>query len=275
MKRALRIVLMSAITVAVIVPIGAAHAATTNYVALGDSYSSGVGTNHYDLSSSCSRSSLAYPALVAAAKGYSLNFQACSGATTVDVINNQVAALNASTNVVTVTAGGNDAGFVSLLTTCTLTNCVSSINSTINSVNTTLAAKLDAMDTQIKTRAPNAKVIVLGYPHLFSGTCFSAFGISSSEVTASNTLADALDNVTKTEAAKYGFTYTSAITQFTNHGVCASKAWLNGLVARLGQQQLPPEHDGPEQRLRTARARGRLIRAIPGKAAIGAVLTLM
>ena len=44
-----------------------------------------------------------------------------------------------------------------------------------------------------------------------------------------NNLADAIDNVTKTEAAKYGFTYKSAIAQFTNHGVCASSAWLNGL----------------------------------------------
>jgi lysophospholipase L1-like esterase len=230
MKRFLQVIVPVAVAIALLVPFGVAHAATTNYVALGDSYSSGVGTNHYDLSSSCSRSSLAYPALVAAAKGYSLNFQACSGATTTDVINNQVAALSTGTNLVTVTAGGNDAGFVPLLENCTFTNCVSAINSTITSVNTTLAAKLDAMDTQIKTRAPNATVIVLGYPHLFSGTCFGALGISSAEVSASNNLADALDTVTKTEAAKYGFQYKSAITQFTNHGVCAGSAWLHGLT---------------------------------------------
>ena len=229
MKRVVRVLTTLAVAVALVVQFGAAHAATVSYVALGDSYSSGVGTNHYDLSSSCDRSSLSYPALVAAAKGYSLNFQACSGATTTDVINNQLAALGTGTGLVTVTAGGNDAGFVNLLVSCTLSNCVSSINSTTAWVNTSLAAKLDAMDTQIKTRAPNATVIVLGYPHLFSGTCFGAFGISSSEVSASNTLADAMDTVTKTEAAKYGFVYKSAIAQFTNHGVCASSAWLHGL----------------------------------------------
>jgi len=128
-----------------------------------------------------------------------------------------------------VTAGGNDAGFVNLLVNCTLTNCVSSINSTITWVNTQLAGKLDAMDAQIQTRAPSATVIVLGYPHLFTKTCLGAFGISSSEVTAANNLADAMDNVTRTEAAKYHFTYESAIAQFNNHGVCASSAWLNGL----------------------------------------------
>jgi len=229
MKRFIRVVMPLLVAGAVMMPAALAHAATTNYVALGDSYSSGVGTDHYDLSSSCDRSSLAYPALVAKAKSYSLNFQACSGATTTDVINNQVGALSGSTNLVTVTAGGNDAGFVNLLVTCTLTNCVSSINSTITWVNTQLASKLDAMYTQIKSRATAAKVIVLGYPHLFSGTCLGALGISSSEVTASNNLANAMDTVTKTEATNYGFTYKSAITQFTNHGVCASSAWLHGL----------------------------------------------
>ena len=229
MKRFWQVIVPIAAAIGLVAPIGIAHAATTNYVALGDSYSSGVGTNSYDLNAACGRSSKAYPALVAAAKGYALDFEACSGATTADVVNNQVAALNSGTNLVTVTAGGNDLGFTNLLVMCTLSNCTSAINSTITTANTTLAAKLDAMDTQIKTRAPNATVIVLGYPHLFTKTCLGALGISSAEVTAANSLADAIDTVTKTEAAKYGFTYKSAIAQFANHGVCASTAWLNGL----------------------------------------------
>ena len=232
MKRMLRVVAPMALVVSILMP-NVAHAATVNYVALGDSYSSGVGTGNYNLSLTCLRGTSAYPALVAAAKGYSLNFQACGGATTTDVINSQVGALSSSTNLVTVTAGGNDTGFASLIVNCTLLNCVSSVNNTINWVNTSLAGLLDAMNTQIKTRAPNATVIVLGYPHLFTKTCLSALGISSSEVTAANNLADALDNVTRTEAAKYGFVYKSAIAQFTNHGVCASSAWLHGLSATV------------------------------------------
>ena len=72
-------------------------------------------------------------------------------------------------------------------------------------------------------------MIVLGYPRLFSGTCLSAFGISAAEVAASNNLVTAIENVTQAEAKKYGFTYKSAVAQFTNHGVCASSPWLNGL----------------------------------------------
>ena len=43
---------------------GRSAAAADNYVALGDSYSSGVGTGSYTLSSSCKRSTAAYPYLL-------------------------------------------------------------------------------------------------------------------------------------------------------------------------------------------------------------------
>jgi hypothetical protein len=64
-----------------------AQAATVNYVALGDSYSAGVGAGRYISSSgSCSRSTRAFSALSAA--GHSVSSYksvACSGATTASV----------------------------------------------------------------------------------------------------------------------------------------------------------------------------------------------
>ena len=89
------------------------------YVALGDSYSSGVGTRSYlNDGTSCQRSVYTYLSLIASAKGYALNFRACSGATVADVTNTQLSALSASTAYVTMSVGGNDAGFASVLTTC-------------------------------------------------------------------------------------------------------------------------------------------------------------
>ena len=59
-----------------------AQAAAPSYVALGDSYASGTGTRSYiSDGTSCQRSTFAYPKLIAAARGYALNFKACSGAT--------------------------------------------------------------------------------------------------------------------------------------------------------------------------------------------------
>ena len=68
-----------------------AHAAAPSYVALGDSYASGTGTRSYiSDGTSCQRSTFAYPKLIAAARGYALNFKACSGATVSDVTNSQL-----------------------------------------------------------------------------------------------------------------------------------------------------------------------------------------
>ena len=75
------------------VPLAAppAVAAAPSYVALGDSYSSGTGTRSYLADgTSCQRSTYAYPSLIAVARGYALNFRACSGATVADVTNTQL-----------------------------------------------------------------------------------------------------------------------------------------------------------------------------------------
>src|SRR2546423_7727994 len=79
-----------------------AHAATINYIALGDSYSSGVGAGGYDpASGSCSRSPRSYTALWAAGHaGTVFRSVACGGATPADVLNNQVRALSAATPIV-------------------------------------------------------------------------------------------------------------------------------------------------------------------------------
>ena len=106
-----------------------AQVAPPIYVALGDSYSSGTGTRSYiNDGSNCLRSTKAYPSLIAAARGYSLNFRACSGEKIPDVVNNQLSALTSATNYVSISIGGNDAGFADVLTTCALPSWMSNCN---------------------------------------------------------------------------------------------------------------------------------------------------
>ena len=59
----------------------------------------------------CQRSTYAYPSLIASSKGLTLNFRACSGATVADVTTTQLGALGSGTTHVTISVGGNDAGF--------------------------------------------------------------------------------------------------------------------------------------------------------------------
>src|SRR5579872_5699481 len=72
-----RIIGAGAVCVGVLVP-AAAASALPQYVDLGDSYASGVGTRvFYEESGSCKRSPEAYGPKVASARGYALSFQAC------------------------------------------------------------------------------------------------------------------------------------------------------------------------------------------------------
>ena len=101
-RRALCTAALAAVA-ALVVSAAPVQAAAPSYVALGDSYSSGTGTR-----------------------------RACSGAKIADVTNTQLSALSSSTSYVTISIGGNDAGFASVLTTCAqpawLSNCNGAID---------------------------------------------------------------------------------------------------------------------------------------------------
>jgi lysophospholipase L1-like esterase len=210
----------------------AGGAAASGYAALGDSYSSGVGTGSYTLDSTCKRSVYAYPYLFAQRHaGTSLSFAACSGAKTSDLLATQIQSVTSATTLVTMTIGGNDIGFASLIYQCTLSDCSAALDNTRANLEVTLGAALDRVYTTVESRAAlGAAVIVLGYPRVFSSTsCFGTLGISSTERTKANALADALDGVIAAHAAADGVTYKSALAAFTGHAVCSWSPWLNGL----------------------------------------------
>src|SRR5688572_13104512 len=86
------------------------------YVALGDSYSSGTGTREY-YDSGCQRSNYAYAKIVDVERANTdVVLAACSGARTGDVLANQVSSVTSTTRWVSITIGGNDAGFSSVIT---------------------------------------------------------------------------------------------------------------------------------------------------------------
>ena len=118
------------------IPLSNFNPPTNVYVALGDSYSSGEGNPPYEpgtddegIPDLCHRSmTAAYgPHLDQALKLGPIAFKACSGAVTNDIFaasaNNpteppQLSWLRPDTKTVTLTIGGNDAGFVHVLTAC-------------------------------------------------------------------------------------------------------------------------------------------------------------
>ena len=210
-------------------------AGATSYVALGDSYASGVGTrSYYSDSGSCDRSPYAYPVIDAGRVGATLSFQACSGAKTGDVLAKQMGTLAASTTYVTVQVGGNDAGFSSVITTCAepswASNCGAAIDKAQAYIKNTLPGQLDSVYAAIRSKAPNAKVTVVGYPHLFNGEdCNAGTWFSPTEESRLNQTADLLDSVTSGRASARGFGFVNPVAAFTGHAICDSSAWINGL----------------------------------------------
>jgi lysophospholipase L1-like esterase len=212
-----------------------AHAATVVYTALGDSYSSGVGTRtYYSDGTSCYRSPYAYPVLDANQIGATtFAFAACSGAKVNDVLNTQLGSLSAATTHVTMTVGGNDAGFTHVITQCALPwpyTCWGDINNANTFITNTLPGMLDNLYNRIRALAPNARVVIVGYPRLFNESdCQSLARISPGEQAAMNDSADLLDTTIQGRAAAHGFAFVDPRAAFTGHAICDAAEWLNGL----------------------------------------------
>ncbi|MEU9088572.1 SGNH/GDSL hydrolase family protein [Streptomyces sp. NPDC087901] len=211
-----------------------ASAAAGGYVALGDSYSSGVGAGSYlSDSGDCRRSTNSYPYLWAAANSpSSFAFVACSGATTSSVASGQLGSLSSSTSLVSVTAGGNDVGFADVMQDCVLSSeatCVASVNAAVGQMNSVLPSRLGSLYTSIHSRAPQAHVVVLGYPRFYKigGSCIA--GLTETERTAINNASNVLNGVIAKQAANAGFTFSSVVDEFTGHELCSGDAWLHSV----------------------------------------------
>ena len=245
----LRLLLAGVIPVlAALIPLAVqapAQAAGPSYVALGDSYASGVGTRSYiSDGTSCKRSTYAYPYLVAQQKGYTLNFKACSGATTSTVTSSQLSAVVSTTKYVTISVGGNDAGFSSVITECAqpgwMSNCDGAINTAQSFINNTLPGRLNTLYGSIKSRAPSAVVVVTGYPRIFQGEdCNAATFFSPSEETRLNQTADLLNAKLSAAASAKGFKFANPTSRFIGHAVCDDVEWINGLSNPISESYHP------------------------------------
>lgn len=212
-----------------------AAAAAPSYAALGDSYSSGVGAGSYIGSSgNCKRSTKAYPYLWAASHSpSSFTFAACSGARTGDVLNNQLSAINSGTGLISISIGGNDAGFADVMTTCVLyseSTCLARIEEARRYASQTLPGKLDQVYSAIRGRSPSASVVVLGYPRFYklNGSCIA--GLSERERSAINGASDHLNTVTAGRASAAGFSFGDVRGTFTGHEICSGSSWLHSVT---------------------------------------------
>jgi len=226
---------LAAAALPMLVPAQASAQSAVHYVALGDSYSSGVGAGNYIGSSgSCDQSTNAYPALWDTAnQPASYVSEACSGASTATVLSSQLSALSAATTLVSITVGGNDVGFSSVMETCVLestSSCVSAVNNAKSLMTSQLPGELDSVLSAIQADAPNARVVVLDYPELYDlSRSSSCIGLSTTDRTDLNRGADQLDAQIQAASARHGDVFADVRTAFSGHEICDSHSWLHSV----------------------------------------------
>lgn len=219
------------------------------YVALGDSYASGLGAGAYTDSSGCARSALGYPALVAQHHGLSLTNETCAGATIPAVRAEQLDAVTDETGLVTITVGGNDLRLMAGLALCAQpgndASCRAIFAQGAGSAREQLVPSLTELYQDVSAAAPEARVIAVGYPRLFeTGSCPAEPGFSAPEREVLNEAADTLNDLISSAADEAGIDVLLPVEEFDGHGVCGEEPWIHGTAGGISGETLHPTEEG-------------------------------
>jgi hypothetical protein len=111
--------------------------------------------------------------------------------------------------------------------------------------------KVAAVIQGIHVRAPQAEVMVVGYPDGLpanGSSCWPLVPISAGDITYFNGLETSLNSVLKSTAAANGATYVDTFTSSVGHDACKSSgtAWVNGIVPTSAAFPLHPNKAGEQ-----------------------------
>jgi lysophospholipase L1-like esterase len=263
-----------ATTLLLLIGAAPAAAATGPYVSLGDSYTAAPlvpsPTGNPIL---CGRSTNNYPSDVARAiSPLSFTDVSCSSATTVDMTQAQnlygvqsnppqFNALGTADALVTIGIGGNDAGLISVAEECakldattpTGTPCknhytASGSDPNVAAINAT-GPKVANVIQGVHTRAPSAKVLIVGYPDGLptNGTaCWPFVPVTAGDIKYFNGLEQQLNRVEASEAAANNAIFVDTWNSSIGHDACKPPgvAWVNGIVPTSAAFPLHPNQLG-------------------------------
>lgn len=252
-------------------PPAAAAGPADTYVALGDSFAAGplIGAPVQDVPG-CLQSERNYARLVAATLARPLRDASCIGATTGAMTEPQPVSppppnppqfdrLDAGTATVTVTIGGNDVGYFDILLTCFtdspegspcqdryVVGGVDEISDRIAAVAPDVASVLEG----IRTRAPGATVLLVGYLSVFpaTGVCFPQVPIADADVPYLHAKERELNAMLAAQAAANGATFVDAGAGSRGHDACQAEGvrWVEPVAGATGGAPMHPNGLGME-----------------------------
>jgi lysophospholipase L1-like esterase len=230
-----------------------------NYVALGDSYTAGPLIP--DLTGSpagCARSTSSYPWLVAAAiHTASFTDVSCQGADTTDMTKPESVplgtnppqdnALSPRTTLVTLQIGGNDINFINIIINCTTLSLTDPFGAPCKKYYTSggtdrlkeaiaaTAPKVAADLQGIHADAPNARVLLVGYPAILPNSgdgCWPVVPIAYGDVPYLRGVEQELNAMLAAEAAANNATFVDTYTASIGHDACQAPGvkWVEGLI---------------------------------------------
>lgn len=230
------------------------------YVALGDSYTAAplVGSNSLD--DPCLRSSIDYPRLLARYLGASLLDRSCTGATIPDLVRGQVVrgdklpaqvdAITTGTDLVTVGVGGNPVAAQAWFQACPALReqdpeaspCRDHFLDEGDGADP-LAGLVRKEQKQLVTtlriiheRAPQARVMVVGYPAIFpdEGDCPRRLALATGDIDYARQTLLHLNRVLEQAAEQGNAEYVDVYAATRGHDICSREPWIQGSKDKLG-----------------------------------------
>ena len=234
-------------------PSGQTH--TGGYVALGDSFTANSYHGPGATGNGCDQSGRNQPHVVQARLGYASFVDAsCDGATTNDILTNgngdqaQISFVTSTTKLVTVSIGGNDVGFSDIVKNCTLdylsfggckADYVSGTTDSLSAKISQTQPKIAQVLATVKSRAPQAKIFVYGYPTLVpmsgSSGC-TGLTLASSDIPYIRAKQAEFETMLRSTTQAAGATFIDVYASSNGHDPCASSAWTARVI------DLPPLH---------------------------------
>ncbi|WP_141014581.1 SGNH/GDSL hydrolase family protein [Nocardioides sambongensis] len=220
------------------------------YVAIGDSYTAAPSVGDDVGDPGCRQTTANYPRRVAAALEVSLVDASCGGATTRHLTEPQgghapqLDALGPGTELVTYSLGINDHRLFGRMLACIdLGPEDVDPDPCERSFGTTRAAQDKHLDRDrerlidaafdglaaVAERAPNARILVVGYPQIAPADVACAqFPVAANEVPLTHRINRTVNDALATAATRQGLDYVDLFAATQGHDICAEDPWIAG-----------------------------------------------
>ncbi|MEC3952355.1 SGNH/GDSL hydrolase family protein [Nocardia sp. CDC153] len=121
-----------------------------------------------------------------------------------------------------------------------------------NITGTEYAARISKVVTYIRYYAPNARIVIVGYPELFrpdqQSICFDIVGVPVTQPDGRTVVEyfNRMDQAEREAAATMNLDYLDARALTAGHGLCTPQQWINGVFDPLVKVDGLPFHPAPQ-----------------------------